>query len=316
MASSGKSIVQIGRERQSRNARIRSEATRQGTTADMVRKQVTFALFFQRIFAQEDSGWILLGGNALLIRTRSGRFTKDVDLSRIEQWDDLSKVQEELEALLEQGDRPDDFSFTITKAIAHSEPDNYGYGSKTAKIYVTVDFGGQPFDSFTIDITSRKQIGAVDHIPLKPVITDDVLADLPIIPTVPAENHMADKICALYEKHQGEKQLPSTRYRDLADLVRFVRDVPLDAHRLVAVLEHEQQRRKIALPNRLLSPDVSWEKGYPDAARDFAQYPQELLPLDKALEYAGTCLNEILNATRTTGHWNPARQQWDEVTHP
>jgi len=317
MAASGKSSIELARERRSRDAKIRNAAKGQGTTADLLRKQVAFNLFFQRIFSQEDSRWTLLGGNALLIRTGYGRFTQDVDLSRDEQWEDLSHVQEELEALLSAGDRLDDFSFTITKAIAHSEPDNYGYGSKTAKINdLRVDFCGKPFDTFSIDITSRKHItSAVEHIQLKPALDDQALTDLPAIPTVPAENHLADKICALYETHQGEKQRPSTRYRDLADMIRFVKDVPLDAAQLILVLKHEQQRRKIQLPTQLVSPHPSWNKEYPKAARAFAQYPQHLLPLDKALDYAGTCLNEILNNTRTTGYWNPLHQQWQPTNH-
>lgn len=316
MAASGKSAIELARERRSRDAKIRNAARSQGTTAELIRKQVAFNLFFQRIFSPEDSRWTLLGGNALLIRTGYGRFTQDIDLSRNEQWADLSHVQEELGALLSEGDRPDDFSFAITKAIAHSEPDNYGYGSKTAKINVRVDFGGKPFDTFSIDITSRKHItSAVERIQLKPALDDQALIDLPAIPTVPAENHLADKICALYETHHGEKRRPSTRYRDLADMIRFVKDVPFDAAQLILVLKHEQQRRKIQLPHQLSSPHLSWEKEYPKAARTFAQYPQHLLPLDKALDYAGTCLNEILNTTRTTGYWNPEHQQWETTNH-
>ena len=314
MARSGRTIVEVERERRARDLRIQREAKQRDTTPALIRKQVAFALFFQRVFSQEDSRWMLLGGNALLIRTGYGRFTQDIDLSRDEPWDDLSDVQEEIEALLQQGDRPDDFEFTITKVATHSEPDNYGYGAKTANITVRVDFGGKQFDIFTIDITSRKHItSAVEHLQLKPVLDDAALTDLPKIPTVPAENHMADKICALYEKHQGEKQRPSTRYRDLADLVRFVQDIPLDANRLALVIAHESQRRKITPPQHLIAPDESWIKNYPQAARDFAQYPPHLLPLDKALEYVGTCLNEILNGTRTTGHWNPTHQRWEET---
>ncbi|MFC9935830.1 nucleotidyl transferase AbiEii/AbiGii toxin family protein [Glutamicibacter sp. NPDC127525] len=316
MTASGKSSIELARERRSRDAKIRNAAKDQGTTAELIRKQVAFNLFFQRVFSQEDSRWTLLGGNALLIRTGYGRFTQDVDLSRDEQWEDLSHVQEELEALLSEGDRLDDFSFTITKAIAHSEPDNYGYGSKTAKINVRVDFGGKPFDTFSIDITSRKHItSAVERIQLKPALDDAALTGLPAIPTVQAENHLADKICALYETHQGAKQRPSTRYRDLADMIRFVKDVPFDAAQLILVLKHEQQRRKIRLPDQLVSPHPSWNKEYPKAARAFAQYPQHLLPLDKALDYAGTCLNEILNNTRTEGRWNPEHQQWEPANH-
>lgn len=313
MARSGKTIVEVERERRARDSRIQREAKLRGTTPALIRKQVAFALFFQRIFSREDSRWMLLGGNALLIRTGYGRFTQDIDLSRDKPWDDLSGVKEEIETLLQQGDRPDDFDFIITKVAAHSEPDNYGYGAKTANITVRVDFGGKQFDIFTIDITSRKHItSAVEHLQLKPILDDTALMDLPKIPTVPAENHMADKICALYEKHQGEKQRPSTRYRDLADLVRFVQDVPVDANRLVLVISHECHRRKITPPQRLVSPDETWTQNYPRAARDFAQYPPHLLRLDKALEYVGTCLNEILDGTRTTGSWDPVLQQWQQ----
>ena len=317
MASSNRSKLEIAQERRARDSRIQREAKQRGTTPELIRKQVAFALFFQRIFSQEDSRWMLLGGNALLIRAGYGRFTQDIDLSRDEPWNDLSDVQEEIEGLLRQGDRADDFDFTITKVASYSEPDNYGYGAKTAKIAVRVDFGGKQFDIFTIDITSRKHItSAVEHLQLKPVLDDAALTDLPKIPTVPAENHMADKICALYEKYQGDKKRPSTRYRDLADLVRFVQDIPVDANRLGLVIDHESHRRKIIPPQHLVAPDESWTTKYPQAARDFAQYPPHLLPLDKALEYVGTCLNEILDGTRTTGHWNPVKQQWEETTYP
>lgn len=315
MASNNKSQLEIAQERRARDSRIQREAKQRGTTPALIRKQVAFALFFQRVFNQEDSRWMLLGGNALLIRTGYGRFTQDIDLSRDKQWDDLSDVQEEIEALLLQGDRTDGFDFTITKLASHSEPDNYGYGAKTANITVRVDFGGKQFDIFTIDITSRKHItSAIEHLQLKPVLDDDALTDLPKIPTVPAENHMADKICALYEKHQGDKRRPSTRYRDLADLVRFVQDIPVDAARLALVINHESQRRKITPPQRLVAPDESWIENYPRAARDFAQYPPHLIPLNTALEYVGICLNEILDGTRNTGRWNPEHQCWEETS--
>lgn len=315
MVDSGRNPLELARERRSRDAKIRNAAALQGTTSEMIRKQVAFALFFQRIFYREDSRWTLLGGNALLIRTGFGRFTKDVDLSRASRWKELRHVQEEIEALLDEGDRPDDFSFTITNAAAYSEPDDYGYGTVTAKINIRVDFGGKPFDVFSLDITSRKHLnGPVERIQLKPALDDSVLTNLPKIPTVPAENHLADKICALYEKHQGTKQRPSTRYRDLADIIRFIKDISFDAARLCLVLKHEQQRRGIKLPEQLIAPDPTWFKEYPKAARSFAHYPQEFLSLGEALGYAGNCLNGILSNTRIAGRWNSEHQQWQPTS--
>ena len=63
--------------RKSINARIRSEAKRRGALPNEIRKQYVFSLFFKRLFARDFGHWMLLGGNALLIRTGGGRFTQD-----------------------------------------------------------------------------------------------------------------------------------------------------------------------------------------------------------------------------------------------
>ena len=54
--------------RKSINARIRSEAKRRGVLPEGICKQYVFSLFFKRLFAHDVDHWMLLGGNALLIR--------------------------------------------------------------------------------------------------------------------------------------------------------------------------------------------------------------------------------------------------------
>lgn len=279
-------------------------------TADDVRKQYTFAVFFKRLFETPSATWMLMGGNALLVRTGSGRFTQDIDLSRSPAWKHLTDLHQEIQQLVSGDD--DGFSFRITRAEPHSEPDIYGYGSKTAKLYVTADLHSQEFDHFSIDVTSRRHVGAtVDTHQLAPLFEDEALHDLPAIPIVPAENHLADKICALYEIH-GKTQTPSTRYRDLADAVRIVMDTELDAEVLGATLRHEEKRRQVVLPQMMKAPADSWKDAFPGAARTFSGYPPQLAPLEQALAFVGNCLNPLLASSMMRGTWYPKEQIWNE----
>lgn len=149
--------------------------------------------------------------------------------------------------------------------------------------------------------------GPIDHLEPDPVIEHEFLEDLPPrIPVVPVENHTADKVCAMYETHR--QQTPwSTRYRDLADLVRIVRDLEIDAVRLTAMLRHEQQRRRIPpeLPEELRPPHASWVVDYPVAARRFAGFPADLHPLEASLAFAGQCLNPVLGGSAPGGRGIP-----------
>ena len=60
--------------------KITTVARGKGVDPQLVRKQYVFAVFFKRIFHGDDHSWMLLGGNALLIRAGGGRFTRDIDL--------------------------------------------------------------------------------------------------------------------------------------------------------------------------------------------------------------------------------------------
>lgn len=233
-----------------------------------MRKQYVFALFFKRFFPGEDHNWMLLGGNALLIRAGGGRFTRDIDLARDTSWEDPEPVKDELQLLVDAGDQLDPFRFELGEIDPHSDPDSFGYGSKTAKITVTVWLGNRAFDTFVIDITNRRHDhGPVDMLPLSPVIEHETLANLPDIPVVAVENHLADKICAMYELHGRNKEEPSTRYRDLADIVRLISSSAIDASRLHEVLGHEQQRRGIVLPQQLHAPSRGGQRLFPGQRR-------------------------------------------------
>ncbi|PHP53746.1 nucleotidyl transferase AbiEii/AbiGii toxin family protein [Actinomyces ruminis] len=298
------------RLRQSLNSRIRLEARRRGVTADDIRQQYVFALLTKRLFADETDAWLLLGGNALLIRTRGGRFTRDVDLARAHGWTDVKELREELKSALSRPIDSDPFRFELLNVSPHSAPDAYDYGALTAKADVRVLLGASEFSRFSIDITTRRHInGPVDRLTPAPIIQHETIADLPPVPTVPVENHLADKICAIYELH-GETRTASTRYRDLADIVRIIVNLDFDAARLSEVVDHESSRRRIPRPTALVSPSPGWERAYSIQAREFAEFPAALYSLDASLKVAAACLDEVLNGSRRQGRWDHTSAQW------
>ncbi|RLY94028.1 hypothetical protein EAE32_01960 [Kocuria tytonicola] len=297
-------------ERASVSSKLRTEAQRRGVSAADLRKQFSFALLFRHLFEEDTGRWMVLGGNALLLRTGGGRFTQDVDLARDQEWESPEALQAELSETVTRN-VTDPYRITVIRVQDHDRRDVHGYGTKTAKAYLAVHVGGLEFDRFTIDITQRRHVQwPVQYVTPQPVIEHKVLNELPPIPVVPVENHMADKVCAMYERHAGPHPF-STRYRDLADLVRMVSDLSIDEERLAAMLRHEAHRRRMAeLPRELVPPHELWVKEYPRAARAFSGFPEQLRPLEASLHCAGRCLNPILSGAQTSGTWDPSARQW------
>lgn len=298
--------------RRSLDDRLRAAAGRRGVAAPPIRKQYVFALLFKRMFSEGTGRWTLLGGNALLLRTGGGRFTDDIDLARTDDWADENTLLSELREIGAR-DAGDGFRFEFSHADLRDHTDRYGYGTRSARLHGQALLANKLFEPFTIDVTLRRHIeGPVDHITPLPVIDHESLSDLPEVPLVPIENHLADKICAMYELHQDGK--PSNRYRDLADIVRIVNELEISASRLAEILRHEQGRREITLPLAMATPHSSWTNSYPQASGQFADFPAEFHTLDASLHRAADCLNPVLSGDLTRGTWDPSSQAWAGIS--
>lgn len=297
------------------NARLRNEADAQRASVIDLRKQYIFTIFLRRIFHTPDGQWLLLGGNALILRTGGGRYTQDIDLARATPLSDAGTVRKELQSLVDR-ETPDGlFRFDIRKIeMRTNHVDDFGYRTPTAKASVTAYLGTKVFDSFSIDIVQQRHLQSpVEWIPLRAVIQHETLENLPKVPVAPLESHLADKICAMYERHKGS---PSTRMRDLADIVRIVQQLSFTAGVLQEKLSHERQRRDMTLPLSFESPGANWETSFPKAAKTYNGYPPELHALKASLEYAGACLTPVLSGSRKDGIWKPESQQWIDRSLP
>jgi hypothetical protein len=123
----------------------------------------------------------------------------------------------------------------------------------------------------------------------------------------PLIDHVADKVAATVERH-GRARGPSTRFRDLVDLVAIIRGVSLGAQEQMRALASEAKRRDISLPRQFDVPDRGlWEVGY---AREVSR---SLLAaadtLDEALAVVRPFLNPVLEGT-ASGEWESATGVW------
>ena len=123
----------------------------------------------------------------------------------------------------------------------------------------------------------------------------------------PLPDHLADKVVATFQRY-GPQQLPSTRYKDLIDLVAIVTGASLDAGAALRALTSEASRRRVRLPPAFHVPDRTlWEAGYSAQAR------HSLLPvvatLDNALAILRPCLDPLLDHS-ASARWVPAKGLW------
>jgi hypothetical protein len=102
--------------------------------------------------------------------------------------------------------------------------------------------------------------------------------------------------------------MPSTRYRDLVDLVSIVAGASVTAESQRAAVLSEFRRRRLFLPGTFDVPDRKlWTAGYAAEAR------RSLLPACRTLDEALACVcrftDPILTGT-ASGTWDPELQAW------
>ena len=190
-----------------------------------LQRQVAYDRLLVRLYLQ-DGGWIVKGAIALLARNLGVRATNDIDVFRRT---DRETAETELR-LAASRDIGDWFRFEIGPGSSA------GDGSEATRLPVAAYIGPTVWQRFHIDLTgeSLRMTGELEDVP--------PLAQLGM-PSVeqlgyrayPLVDHVADKIMATYQFY-GQAQMPSTRYKDLVDLVAIVTEASVDAEKQRAAL--------------------------------------------------------------------------------
>lgn len=260
-----------------------------------LQRQVAYDRLLERLYLLND-GWIVKGATALLARHLGVRGSLDVNVYR-------AVAHEVAEADLRRAaatDVGDWFRFEVGPAET--------IGNNAIRLPVDAIIGATTWVRFHVDLsgTDLRMTGQPDAVP---AIARGVIPEVEQHGywAYPLVDHVADKVAATYERH-GDMQTPSTRFRDLVDLVAIVSGGSVEADGQTEALRSEFDRRNLVLPGTFDIPDRAlWERGYASEAR--RSLLGKARTLDEALAVVRPFLDPLFQG-EAKGSWDPQRQRW------
>ncbi len=278
--------------------RLRAAAQEGRWSLPQLQRQFAYDRLLERLYLVDD-GWIVKGATALLARDLGMRATIDIDIYR-------ARAAEVAEADLRQAvsrDIGDWFRFEIAPAR------ELGEGNANVRLPVAAYVGATSWVEFHVDLVGAdlRMTGEPEPVPpFARIVMPDV--EQHGYRAYPLSDHLAGKVVATFQRY-GPQQLPSTRYKDLIDLVAIVTGAPLDAGASGRALSSEAERRGVSLPQGFDIPDRAlWEPGYAAEAR--RSPVTAALTLDDALAVVRPCLDPLLAET-AEGVWQPHTRRWE-----
>lgn len=265
-----------------------------------LQRQMAYDRLLERLYLVDD-GWIVKGAVALLARDLGVRASLDIDVYREGQ---REVVEGELREAASR-DIGDWFRFEVGPRRVVSD------GAAGIRLPVKAYIGETVWASFHVDLVGAdvRMTGQPENMPAiarvsMPSVEQHGYRVYPLI------DHVADKVAATFDLY-GEQRTPSTRYRDLVDLVSIATGASVSATEQMQALLSEARRRGIQLPSRFDVPDRGlWERGYAKEATD------SLLPiahtLDEALAVVRPFLDPLLDGT-AAGTWDAKGGLWRAV---
>lgn len=262
-----------------------------------LQRQIAYDRLLERLYAV-DEGWVVKGATALLARDLGVRASIDVDVFRAAA---LEVAERELRraAAVDLGDW---FVFEAG-AAQHA-----GDGAPGLRVPIRALIGPTEWARFHIDLVGNEvtMTRASEQMPaLARVTMPDV--EQHGYRVYPLVDHVADKIAATFDRY-GKSRSPSTRYKDLVDLVAIASAASVEADAQIVALRSEVGRRGIELPATFEVPDrAAWKRGYDaEAARSLLEVATTL---EEALELMARFADPLLDDS-ARGEWNPRAGGW------
>jgi hypothetical protein len=277
-------------------ARLKAEK-HDGVGISRLRKRVVFERLLARLQVVAPDAWVLKGGFALELRLGgSARTTKDIDID----WN--VDEQEAVELLLDAAAlRLDDlFEFSVERS--RMDDDLLGGGQRWT---LTARLAGRDFERMAIDI------GFATTPVLEPeTVTSSHLLDFADVealrvPALAIEQHVAEKLHAYTRTYASDK--PSSRVKDLVDLVVIAYTTTIDAEKLERATGAIFERRATdPVPAAVPAPPVDWAPGW---RRLVADLPVEG-DVRAGYSAAAAFLDPVLARNVTSGRWDHDARDW------
>ncbi|MQS07939.1 nucleotidyl transferase AbiEii/AbiGii toxin family protein [Streptomyces alkaliphilus] len=281
---------------------------RTGMSVSDLMKIFYFNRLAARVFTKAPEDWLIKGGQALLVRYRgAARLSQDIDL----QCAHPGRSAEELgQSVIEAAslDLGDHLRYVPGRYEGHSDE------GRGAAQHFRVHLGNALVENIKVDlVVGRPLSGVPETRTLKSAVDIEWPVDWPDIRLYPVVDHIADKVCAMYERHGADGRFGSNRYRDLADLLLMSQQEVISGEAARKALRREAERRRkdgirVVLPSAFEAPGPDWATGYPPQAalvlglEGCRTYPE-------AARAAAAFLNPVLDAT-AVDVWNPRTATW------
>ncbi|GGV45019.1 hypothetical protein GCM10010293_52590 [Streptomyces griseoflavus] len=261
-----------------------------------------------RVFTKEPDDWLIKGGQALLVRYRgAARLSQDIDL-QCAQPERTAEEARELVIAAASLDLGDYLRYVPGKFLEHSDE---GRGGAQ---YFTVFLGQTHVATIKVDLVVGRTLAGTPEIrTLQSAVDIAWPVDWPQVRLYPVIDHIADKICAMYERHGRNGEHGSNRYRDLADLLLISQQETVPGRAACQALQREAERRRslgtqVLLPVAFEAPGSDWHDGYPKQAAIVLGL-QGCSTFAEAATAAEAFLNPMLTGT-AHGTWNPHQGTW------
>jgi len=260
-----------------------------------IRRQFAYGRLLARLFVTQPKRWVLKGATGLLARLpQRARHSIDVDLYyEGELSAALSALRDAAEA-----DLGDYFTFDVQRRAS--------LGGETAgtQARVTAYLGDKVFETFRVDVVVDRIMTAEPDLipPIEPV-------EIPGLRTVeyrahPIPDQIADKHAAMIDTYAGR---PSTRYRDLVDLVLIATTQVVSAVVLHRALVAEHRRRGVTPSLPFSLPSDEWRQGYRKIAATVPDFT--ILDAVDAVEIVRRLVDPVV-AGLASGTWDPNGLTW------
>ena len=261
-----------------------------------------FHRFLCRIFSETPTdAWLLKGGTALLARVPSARATSDVDL--FNQRHSLAAALTELRRLaaLDLGD------FFRFEYVSHTDSLGGKQQAYTEGIRVNFDvyLGVNKKDRLSVALVVKAVVTDTPE-----TIIPSNLLPLPKLPQCkyrlyPLVDQMADKVCATLSVYNG---YPSTRVKDLVDLVLLTLTQTIDGGRIEVAITREAASRGLPFPETFTAPP-DWDASYRMRASPIPDC-KDYLTVALATSLVNALLEPVLAGKAKGLRWDPKIRAW------
>jgi len=266
---------------------------------DLIR-QAHYDRFLCRVFSDgEDSEWVLKGGSGMLARVPNARRTLDADLY-LDGYDKDHALADlrRLAAI----DLCDFFRFVYREHHVILGDDLQPYADGYRVIFDAY-LGMKSLDPIQVDLSAH--IGATTNLTVAEPANRLSLPRLTSFAyrLYPIERQIADKVCASLAMYGGH---PSSREKDLIDLVVIAVTQTVAADDAFVALHNEAKLRRLTLPQSFTVP-AGWGKGYSKGIRNT---PAASYGIAEALALMRVFIDPLIIGVAEGAVWSPDHLAW------